>query len=115
MDGTAVSGKIKDTAGKEERFETYLDMIQGIVQRILTDIPCRVYLFGSRATGTAHPGSDADIAITTDRDVSVLLSQVRLALEESTIPYKVDLVDLSQTSADFRQQALAEGILLWKN
>lgn len=100
---------------RAEGLANYLEMIRGIVQPILSGVPCQAYLFGSRATGADQPGSNVDIAIMADRDVSYLLRQARLTLEESTIPYKVDLVDLSQTSADFRRQALAEGILLWQN
>ncbi len=106
---------MKQVEKNREGFEHHLHGIQEIVQRSLADVSCRVYLFGSRATGAAHPGSDADIAVAADVDVSLLLSQMRFALEESTIPYKVDLVDLNYASADFQQQVLAEGILIWKN
>jgi predicted nucleotidyltransferase len=96
-------------------FEHYIEEVRQILQADLAEVPCRVYLFGSRAIGTAHPGSDADIAVAAEKDVTFSLSQIRFALEESTIPYKVDLVDLSQTSPDFRQQVLTEGKLIWKN
>ena len=55
-----------------------------------------IYLFGSRARGDAKPYSDIDIAIDGNSTLSKRLSQVRFAIEESLIPYKVDLVDLSK-------------------
>lgn len=98
-------------------FEYYLCQVRDILQNVLADVDgsCRVYLFGSRARGTAYQGSDADIAVIADKDISLSLSRVRTILEESTIPYRIDLVDLSRTSPDFQEQVLADGILIWKN
>ena len=56
-----------------------------------------IYLFGSRARGDASAYSDIDIAIEgSSNTLSKRLTQVRFTLEESLIPYKVDLVDLSK-------------------
>ncbi len=55
-----------------------------------------VYLFGSRARGDNTPHSDIDIAIDGDHDLSAKLSRLRFEIEESQIPYKVDLIDLSK-------------------
>ena len=64
---------------------------------------------------SATPASDIDIAIDATEDISWELSLMRESLAESTIPYKVDLVNLKTTSAEFRQQVNEEGILIWKN
>jgi len=55
-----------------------------------------IYLFGSRARGDASVYSDIDIAIESSSALSSKLSQVRFELEESLIPYKVDLIELSK-------------------
>ncbi|MCF6206531.1 MAG: nucleotidyltransferase domain-containing protein [Sulfurovum sp.] len=55
-----------------------------------------IYLFGSRARGDASACSDIDIAIESDRTLKEKLARIRFAIEESSLPYKVDLVDLSQ-------------------
>ena len=55
-----------------------------------------VYLFGSRARGDESVYSDIDIAIESNRSLLSELSQVRFEIEESLIPYKVDLVELSK-------------------
>lgn len=39
-----------------------------------------------------------------------LLSEIREALEESTVAYPVDLVDLSEASSSFRERVMREGI-----
>jgi len=43
-----------------------------------------------------------------------LLSEIREALFESTLPVTVDVVDLSQTNEQFKQKVLSEAIL-WKD
>jgi hypothetical protein len=71
----------------------------------------RVYLFGSAAKGLAGPGSDIDVAVLSLKPLPVgLLSSVRERLEESTIPYKVDLVDLARTAPAFWKQVQREGL-----
>ena len=72
----------------------------------------RVYLFGSHAKKTAHRTSDIDVAILPESPLPAgLLSDVREALEQSNILYHVDLVDLFNADAVFRQKVLDEGVL----
>jgi predicted nucleotidyltransferase len=71
-----------------------------------------VYLFGSWAAGTATRTSDIDVAVLPfERIPGHILSEVREALEESRIVYRVDLTNLSETSEEFRRRVLSEGIL----
>jgi uncharacterized protein len=95
--------------------ELVLDRITAILVRALSGKFCRVYLFGSRATGTAQPASDFDVAVLADEDISRELSRAREMLEESNIPFKVDVVDLRFTAPAFSAETQAQGILLWKN
>ena len=77
--------------------------------------PVQVILFGSRARGSHHPGSDVDIGfIPKIRLNPSKISFLKEKIEESRIPYKVDIVDLSSTSEEFRTQAL-KGAVIWKN
>jgi predicted nucleotidyltransferase len=79
------------------------------------DLDCKVYLFGSRATGQYHDVSDFDIGVFASKDISRELSIAREILEDSNIPLTVDLVDLSATSEKFARQVQQEGILLWES
>ena len=85
------------------------------VRRILLDglrgTGARVFLFGSRAGGTVHPASDLDVAVLPHAPLPVgLLAVLREALDESTVPFAVDLIDLSEADSTFRARVLAEGI-----
>ena len=93
----------------------YLPRIVEIVRRALATKSCSVWLFGSRATGRATPVSDFDLAVATDDDLSSALSRVREDLEESTIPFLIDLVNLRDVSEALQDQVRQKGILLWKN
>jgi len=71
----------------------------------------RVFLFGSRAVGGAREGSDIDVAILPLEPLPIAtLAEIREALEESTIPYRVDLVDLRFAPSGLRDRVLREGV-----
>lgn len=54
----------------------------------------RVWLFGSRAKGTAKPGSDIDLAVEGPQGDLTRLSELRYLLnEESLLPYHFDVID----------------------
>ena len=84
---------------------------QLVLEKVWETCPARVYLFGSRATGHARPTSDIDVAVWPLTDLPAgTLALIREALEESLIPFSVDLVDLRDTDEGFRARVVAEGI-----
>lgn len=91
--------------------ERDLAEVRRIVLSGLDGLSARVYLFGSRATGNARRTSDVDVAVWPLAELPVgTLALIREALEESSISYTVDLVDLRDTDAAFRARVLSEGI-----
>jgi len=83
--------------------------------------PCReaypdleaVYVFGSRAEQTEHPGSDVDIAVllppaTAHRAGSLALSPLRQRLERA-LRLEVDLVNLRLAPTVFAKEIIAGG------
>jgi predicted nucleotidyltransferase len=64
---------------------------------IIASLPeAKIYLFGSRARGEASAFSDIDIAIESTYPIDDRLSSLRDTIENSNIPWKVDLVDLAK-------------------
>lgn len=95
-----------------DRRQGYLERVHQIVLQHLKGQPVRVYLFGSWARGDAQRTSDIDIAILPIGLLQPgLLSHLQEALEESYVPYPIEMVDLSQTDVAFRRRVLEEGIL----
>lgn len=76
------------------------------VQRILKEyVPQHeVWVFGSRAVWTAKAYSDLDLAIITDKPLSLgTLADLKNAFDESDLSIKVDLVDWATTGEAFRE------------
>jgi len=91
----------------------YLDELRSILLSGLQGYSVKVYLFGSVVQGRAKQASDIDVAILPLEPLPAgVLSAIREALEESRIPYTVDLVDLSQAGDNFSNRVIKEG-LLW--
>jgi len=75
----------------------------------------QVSLFGSRARGNATPVSDIDIGIKGANPIPFsVLSELRDAVENLNLPFKVDLVDMHHVSPEFYQHAM-EGAIFWKS
>jgi len=73
-----------------------LEEVKRLVLDALRAYPARVYLFGSSVAGTTRRSSDIDVAIDPLAPLQPrLLTNLREALEESTVPYDVDVVDLT--------------------
>ncbi|MDP6952039.1 MAG: nucleotidyltransferase domain-containing protein [Alphaproteobacteria bacterium] len=82
-----------------------------LVSSALAGTNAVIWLFGSYARGNAGPHSDIDIAIESEAPLPTgLLARLRLALEESTIPYRVEIVDLHDADREFREAVYEEGI-----
>jgi predicted nucleotidyltransferase len=91
-----------------------LERVREITLRVLADRDVRVYLFGSSVTGRLRRSSDIDVAIDPLRVLPpALLAELRERLEESEVPYDVDIVDLSAASPEVRARVEQEG-LLWR-
>ncbi len=73
----------------------HLQMVHEILQRYLSS-DTKVWVFGSRAQGTAVRASDLDLAIDGDDSIDQsCLIDLKFAFEESHLPYRVDVVNLA--------------------
>ncbi len=78
-----------------------------ILNNIEGDEKYRLFVFGSRADNSARKYSDYDIGIEGKVAISFsVLAKIKTALDDSDLPYKVDVVDFFTVSDDFRKQAL---------
>ncbi len=83
--------------------------IKNIIFQFLDPKEYQVFIFGSRVTGKAQKYSDYDVGI---RGKKSLPSKIKVlieeALEESDLPYKVDIIDFSLVSPNFKKVALSK-------
>lgn len=84
-----------------------ISAIKSIIRTHLTDPSYRVFLFGSRATGTARKFSDVDVGILGKKTLpGHVIECIREDLENSNIPYTVDVVDFTTADPSFRNLAM---------
>ena len=93
----------------------HVKRVKDLVLAYMCDESVRIYLFGSWAKGTARRGSDVDVAVEYPVGVSGAskIGELRERLEESTIPYRVDVVDMQQAADALVQEIRKDGIR-WK-
>ena len=92
--------------------QKYIQQLRQLIEDELSGAKATVFLFGSVARGIMRSSSDIDIAIDPlDNLAARKLSSLRERLEESTLPYRVDLVDLRHASLALREAVAREGML----
>ena len=79
--------------------EKYILEIKKIIGKCLTHYT--LYLFGSRTKGTSKKYSDVDLAILSGEMSEEIKSKLDFLFEESTLPYKIDIIDLSNIKENF--------------
>lgn len=87
--------------------EDLQNQIKGIFDKYLPSGDYRLFFFGSRVKGNNSPRSDIDLGIEAEGGLSV---KTKLMIEEELqnlpILYKIDLVDFTNVSEDFKKKAL---------
>lgn len=89
---------------------------------IVRDILCKhvpdyeVWAFGSRVKGTAKPYSDLDLAIISDRRLSLdITAGLSEAFSESDLPWRVDVLDWAATSEAFQKIIAQNHVVIQKS
>ena len=88
--------------------EKYIVFIKNIILKYLPE--SRIYIFGSRATGHARKYSDVDVAVEDISMTDKIQMQIEIELENSTLPYEVDVIDLNNISELFKSQ-IVDGLI----
>ena len=79
---------------------TELGLVRSILRRHVPD--CRVVAFGSRTNGTNLAYSDLDLALLgPDRLSLVRMGALREAFQMSTLPMRVDILDMQSVPHSF--------------
>ena len=85
--------------------------IQRLLKPFLQRFQARLILFGSRARGDARNVSDIDLAIRAEQPIPAwVMARMRECLEESKLPFRVDLVDYARAPEDLKRAIDEEGI-----
>ena len=94
---------------------THIMDLRDAVVDFLSNENVRIFLFGSRARGDNAVVSDVDIGVIPGegfrKEKLVLLREF---IENLNVPYKVEIIDFSEVSEQFRAEALKDTVL-WKD
>lgn len=84
--------------------------LEEIVKKYAVDQTYRVVVFGSRATGQAKKYSDLDVALIGHNPVSNrVMAYLSEALDNSSLPYTVDIIDFNKASPRLQSQIQTQG------
>jgi len=84
------------------------ERIKEIIFKFLNLQEYQLFIFGSRATHQAEEFSDYDIGILGTKPLSLkTLGLIKEALEESDLHVRVDVIDFSLVSPEFKKVALS--------
>ncbi len=99
------------TNGELDVAPEQLAIVQAILREHVPDH--EVWAFGSRATGTAKPFSDLDLAIITDAPLPLgTIGALEEAFTESDLSWKVDVVDWAIIDGGFRERVRETAVTL---
>ena len=91
----------------------YIDIVKQIVLKHVPKNEFAVFLFGSRAASNSNSLSDIDVGIMGTKPLSTLImADLDSDLEESIVPFKIDLIDFYQADKAFKNEALSS-IQIW--
>jgi len=93
------------------------DTALSAIRQILADFPAveKAILYGSRAKGNYRHGSDVDLTLIGEQLDLRTLAKIAGRLEESPIPYQVDLSIFGQIeNANLREHIERVGVVLYQ-
>ena len=91
----------------------YLSIAKEIILKHIDIQNYNVFLFGSRAVGNGSKFSDIDIGVMGTKPLDPrTIFEMEHELEESLVPYKVDIVDFFYVDEAFKNMALKK-IIEW--
>lgn len=90
----------------------HLDMVRKILKNHAGS--CEVWAYGSRVNGDARKYSDLDLVIKTDQRLEQrVLSGLKDAFESSDLPFRVDVLDWSRISDEFKKRILEKYMVIY--
>lgn len=89
----------------------YLAELKDIIKRLYPKSV--IWAFGSRIDGSAHSGSDLDLAIVGYGQEETDYTGLKEELKESSIPFLIDIFELDKLPENFQQEIKRHHIILY--
>ena len=85
-------------------------VLRGLLNKFLPHV--EVWAFGSRVKGNSRPDSDLDLVVFSRPDSSSAVYALKEALDESSLPFSVDVLVWDDISESFRNNILEKYAVL---
>lgn len=89
----------------------YLDEIISIISRLYPKSV--IWAYGSRVDGTAHEGSDFDLAIKSYGQEETDYMGLKEELQESNVPFLIDIFELDRLPENFQKEIKKNYVVLY--
>ena len=91
----------------------YFGMAKELVFKYINTSLYKVFVYGSRARNTHHRFSDLDIGVIGEKPLAAHVHlELEHKLDESRIPFKVEIVDFSIADENFKKEAM-QNVVWW--
>lgn len=87
------------------------NLIENLLLAPLKNVPVKIWVYGSRARGDHKKFSDLDILLAGEIH-SMVISKIQTALEESSLPIKVDIAKENNLAPSYRENIDKDKILI---
>lgn len=91
--------------------DRHLNELKSIFKKLIPNSV--VWAYGSRINGTAHEGSDLDLAIVDMGTEDIYLFEIEEVIAESDIPFLIDVFDLKRLPEKFQEEIRNSYIVLY--
>lgn len=91
--------------------QVYFEKLIAIFDKYCKD--AIIWAYGSRVCGDAHDGSDLDLVIKKFGQNDCSLSQLKKYLQESNIPFFVDVIEYDNISESFKKEIEKKYIVIY--
>ena len=93
--------------------EKYINKLKEIILSLIDTEKVMVFIFGSRVSGRHASRADIDIGLMANEKLPRnLFHTIRNAVDESIIPWEIDIVDFTRVTPSFKDEALKD-IIIW--
>lgn len=93
--------------------DKYLELTKEIVLKNIRNEEISVFLFGSRVNNNYRDNSDIDVGFISNKKIKrSYFRNIINELEESRVPYHVDLIDFNNIDPVFKKNAMRK-IIIW--
>jgi len=98
---------------QNQYIDKYLKILKDIILSQINREQVMVFVFGSRVLNRYSSSADVDIGLLSSEKLpSSIYHRIKNAVDESIIPWDVDIIDFARVDSSFKTQAM-ENIIVW--